>query len=116
MPVTDNIMNAADVDDLVDSVFYYQYENLLIKILENDELHRKIAGLKLIFSKFDTAGIEEFHSYLLKLADRCVEQEPPHFASVLLDNIKNKNKLSSSDLSFLNLISNGVDGVVRMLP
>jgi hypothetical protein len=116
MPVTDNIMNAADVDDIVDSVFYYQYENLLIKILENDELHRKIAGLKLIFSKFDTAGIEEFHSYLLKLADRCIDQEPPHFANILLDNIKNKKKLSSSDISFLNLISNGIDGVVRMLP
>ena len=116
MPVTDVSKSAADVDDLADRMFYYQYENLLIKILENDELHRKIAGLKLIFSKFDTAGIDEFHSFLLKLADRCVEQEPPHFATVLLDNIKNKNKLSSSDISFLNLISNGVDGVVRLLP
>jgi hypothetical protein len=116
MPVNDLSLSAPDVDDLVDSVLYSQYENLLVTILENDELHRKIAGLKLLFSKFDTAGLEEFHSFLLKLADRCIDQEPPHFANILLDNIKNKKKLSSSDISFLNLISNGIDGVVRMLP
>lgn len=116
MPRQDGSTSPLAIDKIVDGVCFYQYEKLLRSILNNDVMHRKLAALKLILTKCDAIELEEFQSLLLKLAERCIEEEPPNFANKLIDNLKNNKPISDSDMSFLNLISNGFAGVVRMLP
>jgi hypothetical protein len=116
LPKHGDTLKTECINRIVDSVYFYQYEKLLTSVLKNDGLHRKIAGLKLIFSNFDTNDLKEFHLLLLKLSERFIDHESPHFAYNLLDKIKNKNQISHSEIAFLNFISNGITGVIRILP